>query len=154
MGSHSVRTRRMYQYCVLYLSWWWFSELKYVAEILILITTYIVLLTGINYYINKICMINPSLVSVDPIYPSLPQDTYINEMTPYFKASQQLSKLNTHFKIFRFSFITDRTKTWHRVIFTKLPRIYKSLQAQLGYISCTLHVSSICFILYFYFNIL
>jgi len=25
VGSHSVRTHSMYQYCIFYLAWWWFS---------------------------------------------------------------------------------------------------------------------------------
>ena len=41
----------MYRYYVLYLSWWWLSELKHVAEFLILITIYVVFIGWINYYI-------------------------------------------------------------------------------------------------------
>ena len=33
MGPHRVRTHWMYQYCVLYLACWWFSEPKHVAVI-------------------------------------------------------------------------------------------------------------------------
>jgi hypothetical protein len=40
MGSHSVGTHWMYQYCGLYLTWWWPSEPKHVAEFLIFITDY------------------------------------------------------------------------------------------------------------------
>jgi hypothetical protein len=38
MGFHNVCTDWMYQYCVLYLEWWWLNEPKHVAESLILIT--------------------------------------------------------------------------------------------------------------------
>ena len=48
MGSHSVCTVWMYQYCVLCLAF----EQKHVAEFLIFITIHtVVLFTGINYYI-------------------------------------------------------------------------------------------------------
>ena len=33
MGSNSVHTHWLYQYCVLYLAWWWFSEPKHVTVI-------------------------------------------------------------------------------------------------------------------------
>ena len=38
MGSHNVCTDSLYQYCVLYLAWWWVNEPKHIAEFLILIT--------------------------------------------------------------------------------------------------------------------
>jgi len=35
MESHNVCTHWMYQYCGLYLAWWWLIEPKHVAEFLI-----------------------------------------------------------------------------------------------------------------------
>jgi hypothetical protein len=49
MGSHNVCTHWMYQYCVLYLAWWWLNEPKHVAEFLILITNICSV-----YWLNKL----------------------------------------------------------------------------------------------------
>ena len=51
MGSHSVHTHWMYQYCVLYLAWWWFSEPKHVAEIFSFNIDYQYMLC---YWLNKL----------------------------------------------------------------------------------------------------
>jgi len=51
MGSHSVRTHWMYQYCVLYLAWWWFSEPKQVAVIFNFNINYLYMLC---YWLNKL----------------------------------------------------------------------------------------------------
>jgi hypothetical protein len=51
MGSHSVCTCWMYWYCALYLAWWWFSEPKHIAKLLILITNIYCVTDWINYCI-------------------------------------------------------------------------------------------------------
>jgi hypothetical protein len=57
MGSQSVCTHWMYQYCVLYLAWWWFSKPKHVAVIFSfsIDDQYICcVIDWINYYINSL----------------------------------------------------------------------------------------------------
>jgi len=49
MGSHNVCTHWMYQYYILYLTWWWLNELKHVAEFLRLITNICCV-----YWLNKL----------------------------------------------------------------------------------------------------
>jgi len=51
MESHSVRIHWMYQYCVLYLAWWWFSEPKRIAVIINFNIDYHYMLC---YWLNKL----------------------------------------------------------------------------------------------------
>jgi len=51
MGSHKVCTHWLYQYCVLYLAWWWLNESKHVAVFLILIPMHVVFIDWLNYCI-------------------------------------------------------------------------------------------------------
>jgi len=53
MGSHIVRTRLIYQYCVLVFGLRLFSEPKHVAKILILITNICCVIDWINYCIRE-----------------------------------------------------------------------------------------------------